>query len=267
MHLARFKSDRYVGYIDPRYDGEALRELLVDPDSIGLREGAELVPTRPGRIVHRLEIDTPRGRQLVYTHLLQNTSLAETARPPQAYTVLKTARRMLACGLPTSRVLAAVRPRWVLVNRTSFCVTLAIRDGVPLSSLEPDEFIGRVGGFRKSQLIRQVASATAWMHIHGFCHRDLVAQNILIARKHATVTVWFVGLGRARRCDWMPPYLRQLRWAADLRALMRSDLRAFNERDRLVFLETYLRALGRRPGVWLIRRILTRAQSSTKEIE
>jgi tRNA A-37 threonylcarbamoyl transferase component Bud32 len=266
MQLSRFKSDRYVGYVDPRYDGAELRALLAEPDSV-CAMGAELVGERPGRVVYRLEIDTPRGRQQIYTQKLVNGRAVDAIRVPQAYTMLRTSRRMLACGLPTSRAIAAVRPRGVPVNRTSYCVTLAIRDSVPLSSLEPGEFAGRLGGFRKSQLIRQVASATAWMHLHGFYHRDLIAQNILIAHKHATITVWFVGLGRAGRADWMPPYVRQLRWAADLKALMRSEVQAFNERDRAVFLETYLRALGRSPGVGLIRRILARVQSPSKETE
>ena len=265
MHLLRYKSGGYVGYIDPRYDGEDLRALLSDPSAIGARPGAEPVPTRPGREVFRLRIETPRGPCEVYTHLLMNKRLAETFRTPQAYTVLRTARRMLAYGLPTARVLAAVRPRWVTFNRTSFAVTLAINDAVPLSALQPDEFKGRVGGFRKSQLIRQVAGATAWMHLHGFYHRDLIAPNILIERRHSTPVVWFVGLGRAGRTAWMPPYMRQLRWAADLRALMRSEVQAFNERDRAVFLETYLRALGPRPGTTIIRLLLVKRGAEEKD--
>jgi hypothetical protein len=258
MQLQRYKSGRYVGYIDPRYDGEDLRALLDDPSCVRDWPGAERIPTRPGREVHRLTIRTPRGECLVYTHLLINTRIVETFRPPQAYTVMRTARRMLASGLPTARALAAVRPRWFFLNRTSFAVTLAIPDAVPLSSLQPDEFKGRIGGFRKSQLIRQIAGATAWMHLHGFYHRDLIAPNILVGRRQSTPVVWFVGLGRAGRAMWMPPYVRQLRWAADLRALMRSDVQAFNERDRVVFLETYLRALGGCPGTRMIRALLRR---------
>jgi tRNA A-37 threonylcarbamoyl transferase component Bud32 len=265
MHLLRYKSGGYVGYIDPRYDGDDLRALLADPAGIGARPGAERIPTRPDREVFRLTIETPRGPCDVYTHLLMNTRLAETFRTPQALTVLRTARRMLAHGLPTARVLAAVRPRWVAFNRTSFAVTLAIRDAVPLSALEAEDFTGRVGGFRKSQLIRQVAGATAWMHLHGFYHRDLIAPNILIGRRQSMPVVWFVGLGRAGRAVWLPPYVRQLRWAADLRALMQSEVQAFNERDRAVFLETYLRALGHSPGTSIIRLLLARGETEKKE--
>src|SRR6187397_1058498 len=111
MQLSRFRSDRYIGYVDAHYDGEALRAILSDPESVATREGAVLIPTRPGRTVHRVEIETPQGSAVVYTHLLVNTRWWETIRPAQAFTVLSTARRMLACGLPTSRVIAAVRPR------------------------------------------------------------------------------------------------------------------------------------------------------------
>src|SRR5687767_12084996 len=104
MQLTRFRSDRYVGFVDPRYDGDELRALLAEPDAVCAR-GAELVGERPGRVVHRLEIDTPRGRQQVYTQKLMNTSAIETLRVPQAYTMLRTSRRMLACGLPTSRAI------------------------------------------------------------------------------------------------------------------------------------------------------------------
>jgi hypothetical protein len=258
MKLEHFTSDHFVGYIDPRYDGHDLRRMLESPHRVGEFDGADRVPTRPGREVYRLEIETARGRVFVYTHLLMNRKVLETFRRPQAYQVLRTGRRMLMSGLPTSRVIAAVRPRWIPFNRTSFAVTLAIRDAVPLSSLEADEFTGRVGGFKKSQLIRQVAGATAWMHVHGFYHRDLIAQNILVGRRHSTPTVWIVGLGRAGHSIWLPPYLRQLRWAADLRALMRSDVQAFSDRDRTVFLETYLRCLGHAPGKRLIRALLAR---------
>jgi hypothetical protein len=258
MKLEPFKSSGFVGFVDPRYDGADLRLLLEDPYRVGDVEGADRVPTRPGREVFRLEIDTARGAVVVYTHLLMNAKLLESFRRPQALQVLRTGRRMLMSGLPTSRVIAAVRPRWMPLNRTSFAVTLAIRDAVPLSSLEPDEFTGRVGGFKKSQLIRQVASATAWMHVHGFYHKDLIAQNILIGRRHSTPTVWIVGLGRAGHSIWLPPYLRQLRWAADLRALMRSEVQAFNDRDRGIFLETYFRCLGHAPGKGLMRALLSR---------
>jgi hypothetical protein len=258
MNLEPFASARYVGYLDPRYDGEGLRRILEDPYLVPSLDGAESVPARPGREVHRLEIETARGNVFVYTHLLTNSKLVESFRRPQAMQVLRTGRRMLMSGLPTSRVIAAVRPRWVPLNRTSFAVTLAIRDAVPLSSLAPDEFNGRIGGYKKSQLIRQVASATAWMHVHGFYHRDLIAQNILIGRRQSTPTVWIVGLGRAGHSIWLPPYLRQVRWAADLRALMRSDVQAFNERDRTVFLEIYMRCLGHAPGKGLMRMLLSR---------
>lgn len=260
MRFSAYKGGGLVGYLDPRYDGEGLRRLLADPARIGDLPGAESVPTRPGREVYRLEIDAPHGSVLVYTHLLKNTRFVETFRRPQALQVLRTAKRMLMTGLPTSRVIAAVRPQWNPLNRTSFAVTLAIRDAVPLSSLKPDEFSGRVGGFKKSQLIRQVASATAWMHVHGFYHKDLIAQNILVGRRHSTPTVWFVGLGRAGHSPWLPPYFRQVRWASDLRALMRSDLEAFSDRDRAIFLETYLRSIGHSPGRRLIRALLARTE-------
>jgi hypothetical protein len=235
MHLDRYKSGRYKGFIDPRFDGEGLRRLLVDPEAVGDIDGAELVPTRPGRVVHRLNVETPRGDCLVYTHLLCNR-----------------------CGLFTARVIAAIWPRWLPLNRTSFAVTLAIPDAVPLSSLKPDEFHGRVGGFGKTQLVRQIARQTAWMHAHGFFHKDLIAQNILVARRRSTPMIWFVGLGRAGSVRWMPPPVRPFRWAADIKALMRSEVAAFNDRDRAVFLETYLRAMGKTPGSQLVRRILAR---------
>jgi hypothetical protein len=258
MHLDRYKSGRYKGFIDPRFDGEGLRRLLVDPEAVGDIDGAELVPTRPGRVVHRLNVETPRGDCLVYTHLLCNRNVFETFREPQSLTVLRTGRRMLACGLFTARVIAAIWPRWLPLNRTSFAVTLAIPDAVPLSSLKPDEFHGRVGGFGKTQLVRQIARQTAWMHAHGFFHKDLIAQNILVARRRSTPMIWFVGLGRAGSVRWMPPPVRPFRWAADIKALMRSEVAAFNDRDRAVFLETYLRAMGKTPGSQLVRRILAR---------
>lgn len=258
MQLDRYKSRRFVGFIDPRFDCDDLRLLLENPLVVGEFEGAVRIPTRPGRTVHRITIESQRGPCEVYTHLLANTSLRETLRPPQAYTVLRTGRKMLSAGLPTSRVLAAVRPRWVPVNRTSFVVTLAISDAVPLSSLEADEFNGRIGGFKKLNLIRQIATQTAWMHAHGFYHKDLIAQNILVGRRRATPVIWFVGLGRAGIVRFLPPLFRQWRWASDLMALMGSEIRAINERDRAVFLETYLRALGPERGAELVKNILLR---------
>src|ERR1043166_7321455 len=112
MNLERYKSRDFVGYLDPRYDGEGLRCLLADPRQVANLSGAERVPARADREVHRLEIETPRGPVFVYTHLLRNTKLIETLRRPQALQVLRTGRRMLMSGLPTSRVLAAIRPRW-----------------------------------------------------------------------------------------------------------------------------------------------------------
>jgi hypothetical protein len=258
MQLDRYKSGRYVGFIDPRFDCDDLRLLLDDPHGVEAFEGAERIPTRPGRVVYRITIESQRGACDVYTHLLTNTSVRETLRPPQAFTVLRTGRKMLKYGLPTSRVLAAVRPRWVPVNRTSFVVTLAIPDAVPLSALEADEFRGRIGGFKKLNLIRQIATQTAWMHAHGFYHKDLIAQNILVGRRRSTPVIWFVGLGRAGISFYLPPLVRQWRWASDLLALMRSDMRAINERDRVVFLETYLRALGPDRGAELVKTILLR---------
>lgn len=258
MQLDRYKTKRFIGYIDPRFDCDDLRLLLEDPFDVGKFEGAELVPTRPGRTVHRLAIESPRGHCEVYTHLLTNRRLRETFRSPQAFTVLRTGRKMLKCGLPTSRVLAAVRPRWFPLNRASFVVTLAIPDAIPLSALEPDEFRGHVGGFKKLNLIRQIATQTAWMHAHGFYHKDLIAQNILVARRRATPVIWFVGLGRAGIAPFLPPVIRQWRWASDLIALMRSDVRAISDRDRVVFLETYLRALGTERGAELVKAILLR---------
>ena len=258
MELARYRSARYVGYIDPRFDCDDLRLLIESQGEIEEFEGAERVPARPGRVVNRIEISCPRGPVLVYTHLLMNRRLREVAKTPQALTVMRTGRRMLACGLPTSRVLAAVRPRWLPLNWTSFAVTLAIADAVPLATLEEDEFRGRIGGFKKLQLIRQLANQTAWLHAHGFYHKDLVAQNILVADRRSTPVVWFVGLGRAGSAVWLPPYVKQWRWAADLLALMRSDVVAITDRDRSVFLETYLRALGPRRGAGLVRKILIR---------
>lgn len=261
MKLTRYTSPAFVGYVDPRYDGDGLRALLIDPTRVGEMVGAESIPTRPGREVYRVTIEGARGSFDVYTHLLVNTRFVETLRRPQAYTVLRTGQRMLQAGLPTSRVLAAVWPRRMPLNRSSFAVTLAIKDATPLSALEPEEFGGRVGGFKKTALIRQVASSTAWLHLHGFYHRDLIAPNILIGRRASTPVVWFVGLGRAGRSVWLPPYLRQIRWAADLRALVNSDVQAFTERDRALFLEMYLRALGNPPGSRLIRKILEREGS------
>ena len=258
MELERYRSKRFVGYIDPQFDCDDLRLLLQDPNEIPKFEGAERIPTRPGRVVYRITIESQRGPCLVYTHLLMNTRLRETFRPPQAFTVLRTGRRMLSYGLPTSRVLAAVRPRWMPLNRTSFVVTLAIPDAVPLSTLEPDEFRGRIGGFKKLNLIRQIATQTAWMHAHGFYHKDLIAQNILVGRRRSTPVIWFVGLGRAGIVYYLPPFVRQWRWASDLLALMKSDVRAINERDRVVFLETYLRALGPERGAELVKAILLR---------
>ena len=256
MQLTSYKNSRYIGYVDPRFDCEDLRQLLEDPKTIGEFESAERVPARAGREVFRLRISTPRGDCDVYTHLLMNRGWVETLRPPQAYTVMRTGRKMLACGLPTSRVIAAVRPRWVPLNRTSFAVTLAIPDAVPLSALEADEFRGRIGGFKKLNLIRQIATQTAWMHAHGFYHKDLIAQNILVASRRSTPVVWFVGLGRAGTVTWMPPTLRQYRWALDLMRLMSSEVAAINERDRTVFLETYLRALGPQRGAERVKNIL-----------
>jgi hypothetical protein len=258
MLLERYRSKLFVGWIDPRFDCDDLRLLLEDPLDVGRYEGAERVAARPGRIVHRVSISTPTGTSTVYTHLLVNEQFRETLRPPQAYTVLRTGRKMLACGLPTARVLAAVRPRWVPLNRTSFAVTLAIPDAVPLSTLDADEFVGRIGGFKKLNLIRQIATQTAWMHAHGFYHKDLIAQNILVGRRRSTPVIWFVGLGRAGIVRWRPPYLRQWRWASDLLALMRSEIPAINERDRIVFLETYLRALGPERGADTVKKILLR---------
>lgn len=258
MQLDRYSSKRFVGYIDPRFDCGDLRLLLEDPFDVGHFDGAELVPTREGRVVHRIAIESPRGHVDVYTHLLLNTKLRESFRAPQAYTVMRTGRKMLKYGLPTSRVLAAVRPRWVPLNRTSFVVTLAIPDAIPLSALEPDEFRGHVGGFKKLNLIRQIATQTAWMHAHGFYHKDLIAANILVARRRSTPVIWFVGLGRAGVATGYPPLARQWRWASDLIALMRSDVRAIDERDRVVFLETYLRALGKDRGAELVKAILLR---------
>lgn len=258
MQLDRFKSSRFVGFVDPRFDCDDLRLLLADPHGVGGYLGAERIPTRPGREVHRIEISAPRGSCQIYTHLLINSRVREMFRAPQAYTVLRTGRLMLACGLPTSRVIAAVRPRFRPLNTTSFAVTLAIPDAVPLSSLEADEFRGRIGGFKKLHLIRQIATQTAWMHAHGFYHKDLVAQNVLIQRRRSTPVIWFVGLGRAGVANWLPPYLRQRRWASDLLALMRSDIKAINERDRAVFLETYLRALGSERGADIVKASLIR---------
>lgn len=258
MHLIRYRSDRFVGYIDPRFDCPDLRDLVSDPYDIGNIDGAIRVATRPGREVYRLEIETSRGPAEVYTHLLKNTNLFETFREPQAFTVLRTGRRMLACGLPTSRVLAAVRPRWVPYNRTSFAVTLAIRDAVPLSTLSADEFRGRLGGFNKLHLIRQIAVQTAWLHSHGFYHKDLIAPNILVARRRAMPMVWFVGLGRTGSVRWMPAALRRRRWANDLLTLMRSEIGAIDDRDRAVFLETYLRALSSERTAEIIREIIRR---------
>lgn len=265
MQLDRYASRRYVGYIDPRFDCEDLRLLIEHANEVEDFEGAERVPTRPGRIVHRLMISTEHGPAEVYTHLLQNDHFVETIRPPQAFTVLRTGRRMLACGLPTSRVLAAVRPTWMPLNRTSFVVTLAIPDAVPLSSLEETDFSGRIGGFKKLHLIRQIATQTAWMHAHGFFHKDLIAANILVASRRSTPVVWFVGLGRAGSARWLPPYWRQRRWAADLRALMQSEIAAISDRDRAVFLETYLRALGPARGSRLVRSFLLKMMSKAKD--
>lgn len=258
MQLERYKSKRFVGYIDPRFDCDDLRLLVEHAYDVGHFDGAEHVPARPGRTVHRIAIDSPRGACLVYTHLLVNTSVRETLRAPQAYTVLRTGRKMLACGVPTHRVLAAVRPRWVPFNRTSFAVTLAIPEAIPLTALEPDEFRGRLGGFKKLNLVRQIATQAAWMHAHGFYHKDLIAQNILVARRRATPVVWFVGLGRAGIVNWRPPVLRQWRWASDLLGLMKSEIRAISDRDRVVFLETYLRALGQERGAEMVKFILLR---------
>ena len=257
MQLDRYRSTRYVGYIDPRFDSEDLRLLVEHQEEIGAFEGAERVPTRPGREVYRVEIRTQRGPALVYTHLLMNRRLHESVRPPQAFTVMRTGRRMLACGLPTARVLTAVRRRWRPLNWTSFAVTLAIPDAVPLSLLDQEDLIGRAG-FAKLQLIRQIANQTAWMHAHGFYHKDLIAPNILVANRKSTPVIWFVGLGRAGMSGWMPPYWRHWRWASDLLALMRSDLETISDRDRAVFLETYLRALGPHRGAPLVRKILMR---------
>lgn len=265
MPLDRYASRSYVGYIDPRFDCEDLRLLIEHARNVEDFDGAERVPTRPGRVVHRLTISTVRGPAEVYTHLLQNDQFMETLRPPQAFTVLRTGRRMLACGLPTSRVLVAVRPTWMPLNRTSFVVTLSIRDAVPLSSLEESDFTGRIGGFKKLQLIRQIATQTAWMHAHGFFHKDLIAPNILVASRRSTPVVWFVGLGRAGSARWMPPYWRHRRWAADLLALMQSEIAAISDRDRAVFLETYLRALGPARGSRIVRAFLLRMMSKTKD--
>jgi tRNA A-37 threonylcarbamoyl transferase component Bud32 len=264
MQLERYKSRRFVGYVDPRFDCDDLRLLLEDPYDVGKFEGAERVPTRPGRVVHCITIESQRGPCEVYTHLLTNTKLREMLRKPQAFTVLRTGRRMLKFGLPTSRVLAAVRPRWSPLNRTSFVVTLAITDAVPLSALEPDEFHGGIGGFKKLHLIRQIATQTAWMHAHGFYHKDLIAQNILVGRRRSTPVIWFVGLGRAGIAAFRPPFLREWQWASDLLALMRSEVKAINERDRVVFLETYLRALGPERGAELVKAILLRRLKATK---
>ncbi len=265
MQLDRYASRRHVGFIDPRFDCADLRLLIERADAVGDFEGAERVPTRPGRVVHHLTISTVRGPAEVYTHFLLNDRLVETFRPPQAFTVLRTGRRMLACGLPTARVLAAVRPVWMPFNRTSFVVTLAIPDAVPLSSLEETDFSGRIGGFKKLQLIRQIATQTAWMHAHGFFHKDLIAPNILVANRRSTPVVWFVGLGRAGSARWMPPYWRQRRWASDLLALMQSEIAAISDRDRAVFLETYLRALGPVRGSRLVRAFLLRMMSKSKD--
>lgn len=258
MQLDRYASRRYVGYVDPRFDSADLRLLVEHAESVGDFDGAELIPTRPGRTVHRIGIETSRGAATVYTHLLQNDRLLEMLRPAAALTVLRTGRRMLACGLPTARVLAAVRPRWMPLNRTSFVVTLAIPDAVPLASLVESDFSGRIGGFRKLQLIRHIATQTAWMHAHGFFHKDLIAQNILVASRRSTPVIWFVGLGRAGSARWLPPYWRQRRWAGDLLALMRSEIATISDRDRTVFLETYVRALGPARGARLVRTFLLR---------
>jgi hypothetical protein len=258
MKLERYKTSHYVGWIDPRFDCDDLRLLLENPGAVGTFEGAEPIPGRPGRTMHRITISSPSGPCLVYTHLLVNRRIVEMLRPPKAYSVLRTGRKMLACGLPTSRVLAAVRPRWMPLNRSSFAVTLGIPDAVPLSMLEPDEFRGRIGGFKKLHLIRQIATQTAWMHAHGFYHKDLVAQNILVARRRETPVIWFVGLSQTGIIFWRPPYVRQWRWASDLLALMRSEIRAINARDRVVFLETYLRALGPERGAETVKKILLR---------
>jgi hypothetical protein len=194
----------------------------------------------------------------VYTHLLMNRKIVETVRVPQAYTVLRTGRRMLSCGLPTSRVLAAIRPRWFPLNRNSFAITLGIRDAVPLSTLEPSDFHGRDGGYNKLYLIRQIAVQTAWLHLHGFYHKDLIAPNILVASRRPTPMVWFVGLGRAGSVRWMPSPLRRRRWTNDLLALMRSDIKVINDRDRAVFLETYLRSMDSDRTAEVIREVIRR---------
>ncbi len=160
------------------------------------------------------------------------------------------ARRLERVGIPTSRVLMVVVPRWHQPFRPSFLATEWLDQAMNLTAYA--EWLEEQTAYhRRTRLhaaARQLGALIGQMHAARISHRDLKAGNLLLRNRPASVEAYVIDLDGARGHVWLSAS-RRLRDLSRLALAMESQ-KVVTHSARLRFLLAYLKVHGERADAW-----------------
>ena len=162
----------------------------------------------------------------------------------------KMARRLEQIGIPTSRALMVVVPRWHQPFRPSFLATEWLDQAMNLTAYA--EWLHEQSADHRQLRLHsaavQLGELIGRMHAARISHRDLKAGNLLLINRPASVEAYVIDLDGARRHVWLPN-VRRWRDLSRLALAMESPS-AVTHSARLRFLLAYMSVRGEAGDSW-----------------
>lgn len=139
---------------------------------------------------------------------------------------------LAACGIAVPRAID-----WCVERTAEGCRSVVVMERVAHRVTLREHFVS-VTARERRDLVRELAGLVARMHAHGFVHRDLYLQHVLVRSRDGALVL--IDAGRVRH--WNRP---RARWfVKDLAALLHSTPACVSVPDRLRFLALWLDARG-----------------------
>ena len=233
---------------------EFLVKLLNDPGSLMRDKSAQAV--KEGRTSRLVRCGIPLNGKtvsVIYKRIRRRNWLKVFTglfRECRAQRNWRLGHALLDRGISTPRPLVAVVPRFAGIGRVCFIATEWLEDAVTadgyLQQLRVHNVIDR--DKRLKAAARSLGVLLGKMHRHGFRHRDLKAQNVMLRDRSGKIESFVIDLDGAAASKYTNRSVRVRNLARLVIDLNADPL--LSEIHRLVFISAYLREVGDPSWSW-----------------
>ena len=251
--LNRIRNGKYKGWVHERLEWDP-SDPEKDEFQKMLHEKGEVVLHCRGRDIYRLNLQLEGTPVSCFLYVFRNYSLTRALKTPYAWKILRISNKLRKLGFQTIEVLAAVRPKYELLNWNSLLIAKEILNVYELPATGNHVYKVHPSIPFSGQITDETASELARFHDSGLFHGDLKSRHILIPgdSDKAAPIVCFVDLEKTRHHRFLPSLLLDMLAARDLVQLLSSlphgEESPEGDKEKSRFLSLYLdhRNLGNR---------------------